>query len=130
MYDVRDLTFVANMGVLQQPVDKTNWRARHDKTSLFAHTTQTEETAQVDVYKTFAGSGVGGRLLNVLAGDGYGYKTGAISVSGSAQPIVSKATSLIVVDPNGYELFNPTLDVPGTTDIAGAVKSKQYHKCR
>jgi len=41
-------------------------------------------------------------------------------LAGSAQSIVSKITSLLVVDPNGYELFNP---LPGTTDITEAVKS-------
>ena len=63
MYDAKDLTFVANMGVLQQPVDKTDWIKHTDQTALFSHNTQTAEAAQVDVYEAFAGFGVGGAFL-------------------------------------------------------------------
>jgi len=33
----KDLAFIANMGILQHPVSKENWRQLHDKTALFAH---------------------------------------------------------------------------------------------
>lgn len=37
LFDRGQLSFVANMGILQQPVQKDNWRKLHDKTALFAH---------------------------------------------------------------------------------------------
>ena len=111
MYIAKELTFFANMGVLQQSgVTENNWRTLHDKTSLFSHNTQTEETANVDIYDEFAGIGIGGRMLDILAADGY--KTGALSVSGSAPPIVSKSSPVLVVSPNGYAKFNPITDNP------------------
>jgi uncharacterized protein (DUF1501 family) len=66
MYIAKELTFFANMGVLQQSgVTENNWRTLHDKTSLFSHNTQTEETANVDIYDEFAGIGIGGRMLDI-----------------------------------------------------------------
>jgi len=128
MYTANELAFIANTGILQRSgVTEENWRSFHDKTSLFSHNTQTEETANVDVYGKFSGLGVGGRMLDILAADGY--KTGAISVSGSAPPIVSKSSPLLVVSPNGYDKFNPILDNPYTNsdkkfgnDVTDAVK--------
>jgi uncharacterized protein (DUF1501 family) len=111
LYNEKELMFVANMGILQQGgVNEQNWRKLHDSTNLFAHNTQTEETANVDIFDKYAGIGVGGRMLDVLAANGY--KTGAVSVSGSAPPIVSKGTPLLAVNPSGYEKFNPILDRP------------------
>ncbi len=40
LYDSEELTFLANVGVLQQPVTKSNWRQGHSDTRLFAHNTQ------------------------------------------------------------------------------------------
>ena len=37
LFDRGQLSFVANMGILQQPVQKDNWRKLHSKTALFAH---------------------------------------------------------------------------------------------
>ena len=109
LYDEKELLFIANMGILQQSgVTEQNWKKMHDETSLFAHNIQTEETANVDIFDKYAGIGVGGRILDVLAANGY--KTGAISVSGNAPPIVSKSTPLLAVNPNGYEKFNPIVD--------------------
>ena len=81
------------------------------------HSTQTEETANLDIFNKFAGAGVGGRILDALAADKY--KTGAISVSGSAPPIASKSTPLLVVNPSGYEKFD---QVYWTSNVAAAVK--------
>lgn len=68
----------------------------------------------MDIYDEFADIGVGNRLLHVLAADNY--KTGAIGVSGSVPPIVSKSSPLLVVGPFGYEQFNPMLDNVANSD--------------
>ena len=65
MYIANEVAFIANMGILQRSgVTEKNWRTFHDKTSLFSHNTQTEETANVDIYEKFSGIGVGGRMLD------------------------------------------------------------------
>ena len=117
LYDSKDLTFISNLGILQEPVDKTNWRKKHDRTALFAHNTQTEETAYVDIYDSVAGIGIGGRITDVLESDGF--KTGVVSVAGSAPPITSKKTPLLVVNPAGYEEFSP---IPWNPDVVPPVK--------
>jgi len=48
----------------------------------------------MDIFGKMQG-GVGGRMLDALAEGGY--NTGAISVSGTAPPLVSKSTPLLVV---------------------------------
>lgn len=56
-------------------------------------------------------------MLDALAEGGY--NTGAISVSGTAPPLVSKSTPLLVVNPAGYEKFN---QVPWALNVADAVR--------
>lgn len=59
MYDDKELAFVANMGVLQDTgVTKSNYRTKHGKTALFSHNTQTEETANVDIFDQQAGKSI------------------------------------------------------------------------
>ena len=108
------------MGILQQSgVTKDNWRTLHDKTALFAHNTQTEETANIDVYDTYAGIGICGRIIDELTKTGY--NTGAISVSGAAPPMVSKSTPLLVVNPFGYAKFHPNTRAKDVTADAKKV---------
>ncbi len=45
LYDDKGLAFIANMGILEQPADMSNWVQRTRNTALFAHNTQTQETA-------------------------------------------------------------------------------------
>jgi len=109
LYNEKELLFIANMGLLQQTgITEQNWRSLNSETNLFSHNTQTEETANVDIFDKYAGIGVGGRMIDILVANGY--KTGAISVSGNAPPIVSKSTPLLAVNPYGYDKFNPIMD--------------------
>lgn len=57
LYNDNDLLFMANVGTLQQYVNKDNWRTKSSKTALFAHNIQAEEAANVDVYDQKAGRG-------------------------------------------------------------------------
>ena len=57
LYNDNDLLFMANVGTLQQYVNKDNWRSRSSKTALFAHNVQSEEAANVDIYDQKAGRG-------------------------------------------------------------------------
>jgi len=105
LYNEKSLSFIANLGILQEPVTKSDWRKKSGATALFAHNTQTEETAAVDIFDEYAGVGVGGRILDAMFAKNF--KPGAVSVSGSAPPVVAKSSPLLVVDPSGYEEFDP-----------------------
>ena len=106
LYNSGDLSFFANIGVLQQPVtDKEKYREQNKKTALFSHNTQQEEINSVDIYDDTAGIGVCGRMADVLSLNGY--SPGTVSVAGGAPALVSKNSPLLVVNPFGYEEFNP-----------------------
>ena len=118
LYDSKDLNFMANVGVLQQHVTKSDWRQGHSDTQLFAHNTQQNEINFVDIFDEEAGSGVCGRILDVLSLNGY--KPGAVSVNGVASTLRSNTLSTVVIDSNGYQEFNPTSFLTG--DISNTVK--------
>jgi hypothetical protein len=82
LYDDKDLIFLANVGVLQEYADNTNWWQRTTKTQLFAHNVQQDETGFVDIFRQTAGFGVCGRMADTVGR--LGYKAGSSSVSGVA----------------------------------------------
>ena len=118
LYDSQDLAFFANLGVLQQRVTKEDWWQNHRETALFAHNTQQEEINFVDIFEEEAGRGVCGRMLDILALNGY--KPGAISVNGIASTLRSDLSPQIVVESSGYQKFNPTSYL--TSDVTSKVK--------
>jgi hypothetical protein len=106
LYDDGDLLWMANMGVLQEPVTKDNWIDKTDKTALFAHNIQYDEVHKMDIFDQQAGRGVGGRMVDVLLKNGV--NAGTVSVSGIADTLVSNSASLFVLDPRiGFEKLNP-----------------------
>jgi uncharacterized protein (DUF1501 family) len=117
LYNDGDLTFLANIGVLQQYVNKDNWWQKTTRTSLFAHNTQQDEVNYVDILDTQAGRGVLGRMIDILGKNGM--KTSAMSVSGVASALVSRLNPLFVLDPYNYEKVNP---IPWADDIMGQIK--------
>ncbi len=117
LYNDGDLAFLANIGVLQQYVNKDNWWEKTSRTSLFAHNTQQDEVNFVDIFDTQAGRGVLGRMIDILTKNGM--KTSSMSVSGIANALVSKLSPLFVLDPYNYEKVNP---IPWAEDILGQIK--------
>lgn len=120
LFDDNDLTFFANMGVLQVPSTKDDWAQNHRETALFAHNTQQEEINFVDIFDDQAGTGVCGRMLDILAMNGY--KPGSISVNGIASSLRSKSSPTIVVDSAGYQAVNPVSRLEVTTDITDKIR--------
>jgi hypothetical protein len=107
LYDDKDLLWIANMGILQEPVTKDNWQDKTDKTALFAHTIQQDEVQAMDIFNLQAGRGVGGRMVDVLINNGV--NAGTASVNGLADTLVSSLAALFVLDARlGVEKFNPT----------------------
>jgi uncharacterized protein (DUF1501 family) len=122
LYNSGDLSFFANFGVLQQPVnDKQLYLELNSKTALFSHNTQQQEIDSVDIADDTAGLGILGRMTDILNLNGY--QTGTISVLGAAPALVSNKTPLLVVNSYGYDKFNP---VPW--EIVDKTKIKEVNK--
>jgi len=106
LYNAGDLLFVANMGILQEPLyDKQNFWKKTDKTQLFSHNIQTDEVANVDIHDVQGGRGIGGRLIDAVKRKGL--TAGGVSVNGIPDVLVSNTGSLFTVDANGLQTFNP-----------------------
>jgi len=70
LYAEGDAMFFANIGTLDKPVTKADW-LQQTRTSLFAHNTQQQELARLDIGKELDLSGVGGRMMDALKELGY-----------------------------------------------------------
>jgi uncharacterized protein (DUF1501 family) len=115
LYKAGDLSFFVNAGVINQPMNKANyWRLT--KTGLFGHNTMQEEAQQLDPFDTAPGTGVLGRMCDILKQKKF--KTQPVTVQDSAVAVVGVPGN--GVDPlliSSYETnkFNPIS--PGDTFI-------------
>jgi uncharacterized protein (DUF1501 family) len=131
LYDSKDLSFVANIGVLQQHVTKENW-SKVTGTALFAHNFQQEEINLMDMFNNEGGRGLCGRMLDILGLNGF--KPGSISVNGIASSLRSRSFPSIVLDWGGYQKFNPTapdfasevLDKVKEVNTAASIRSSLF----
>jgi uncharacterized protein (DUF1501 family) len=85
LYKSGDLAFFANVGVLNQPVTQGDYYLK-TKTALFAHNMMQEETQRVDPYEKAPGTGMFGRMCEVLKKKGF-----------NAQPINVQEVSISTV---------------------------------
>jgi uncharacterized protein (DUF1501 family) len=85
LYKAGDLAFFANVGVLNQPVTPDDYYLK-TKTALFAHNMMQEETQKVDPYEKAPGTGMLGRMCEVLKKKGF-----------NAQPINVQDVSIATV---------------------------------
>jgi len=118
LYNESSILFVANAGLLVAPVDKTNYREL-TPTQLFAHNAMNRDTKRVDLYNVYGGTGVVGRINDMLTKRGY--VTGAYSISGNdvtlaGQPGKSPAASIL--SSSGVAPFN---EDPSITDMNSKV---------
>jgi uncharacterized protein (DUF1501 family) len=110
LYKDGDLAFFANAGVINRPVNKNNYY-EETKTQLFAHNHMVEEAQSLDPFDGAPGTGVLGRMCDVLNQKGF-----------NAQPItVEDATIATVgvpgvavdplsVSPYGSSAFYPSAE--------------------
>ena len=96
LYKSGDLSFFANAGVLNLPVNKENYWQR-TKTSLFGHNTMQDEAQKIDPFDNAPGSGILGRVCDILKRKGF-----------SPQPITVQDASVATVGLPGVE-FDPLL---------------------
>eukprot|EP00957_Ditylum_brightwellii_P203555 15335156-Ditylum_brightwellii.AAC.1 len=107
LYNEGSALFFANAGVLDDYADETNYKVK-SVTNLFAHNTMQRATKRLDPYKEIRGTGVLGRMNDVLTRNGF--KTSTISTDSASialvgQPGVSPDPSII--SKNGVDEFNP-----------------------
>ena len=107
-------SFFANVGVLFEEVTKENWNVR-TPTQLFAHNIQRKDTQQIDPFQGVAGTGVLGRMADVLTENGF--QTGSFSISGenfvlAAEP--QKSPEINFISKKGVSKFNEN---PSTEDM-------------
>lgn len=101
LYNEEDLLFFANTGVLSQPVNKDNYYILTN-TQLFAHNHMQRETKRVDPYEISSGTGVLGRMTDVLSREGH--NTGSFSVDRFSVALVGKpgiSDAPMIVDRRG-----------------------------
>lgn len=117
LYDNDDLLFFANTGVMSQPVDKTNYNILTE-TQLFAHNHMQEESKRVDPYKTSSGTGVLGRMSDVLVKQGN--NVGSFSLDRYSVALVGRpgiSASPMIVNRNGV----PSIYMDDVKDMVGSL---------
>jgi len=110
LHDAEELTFFANMGFLQYPVNKYNWTKTQSQ--LFAHNSQQYDAQRLDLKKVVGETGVGGRLLDELAKKGFKTSTNSVNTHAHAaagDPILANPTRQITPwTPDSFNI-NPSL---------------------
>jgi len=108
LYQNQDLLFLANIGVLNGPVSKEDYKSR-TVTELFSHNSMEKEVNTLDPWKTFVGTGTLGRMAEAL--DASGYLTGKTTVDAAPGNLADVSGSPIVsLDRDGVEaLAKPSL---------------------
>ena len=116
LYNEQDLLFMANVGVLTQYVNRSNYDIRTE-TPLFSHNSMQDEVAKLDPFKSAPGTGALGRMADVLQLKGYmtarttidAPSSNLASNSGSTPPIFSmsaRGVSLFNVAPSSSTMNN------------------------
>lgn len=79
LYNDGDLSFFANVGQLDAPVTKDNYFL-NTRSQLFAHNAMQEEAQRLDPWDKVAGTGILGRMCDVLTAKGYTSQTVTVRV--------------------------------------------------
>ena len=122
LYDNGDLLFFANTGVLSQPVNKDNYYVLTN-TQLFAHNHMQRETKRIDPYELSSGTGVLGRMSDVL--NRGGTSVGSFSVDRFSVALVGRpgeSDSPMIVNRYGV----PEVHLDDTKDIMKNLHNISY----
>ena len=106
LYQDNDALFVANTGVMTKPVTKDTYGSE-TVTQLFAHNTMQREAKRVDPFDTYTGTGVLGRMRDILNHNSF--KTNAISIDTSSVALVGEpgiSNGASIISQNGISDFN------------------------
>lgn len=81
LYNQKDALWIQNLGTLGKPMNNTVDYVKESKFQLYAHNTMQHEFYTCDPYEENPGTGVFGRMLDMLR-EKRGYQTSANSISG------------------------------------------------
>lgn len=108
MYDDGDLVFLANTGVLTEPVSKFDFKAK-TATQLFAHNEMQAEIDRLDPLNSAVGTGTLGRMADIL--EQRGFRTGRTVVESSPLNLAGLSSApdpIFTLDQDGVRLLNLT----------------------
>ncbi len=100
LYTDKDLLFFANTGVLSRPVNKNNYREQTN-VKLFAHNHMQRESKLIDPYGINSGTGVLGRISDILTRSGSNvgsFSVGLYSVALVGKPGVTASPMIVNID--------------------------------
>ncbi len=103
LYDDEDLLFFANTGVLSKPVNKDTYYTQTN-VQLFSHNHMHKEAMTIDPYENNIGTGVLGRIKDILHQKGS--NVGSFSVDGLTVALVGKpgvSGSPVVIGSRGLQ---------------------------
>ena len=104
LYDESDLLFLANTGVLTEPVDRTDYLEK-TLARLFAHDSMQEEVKALDPLNAAVGTGALGRMADVLQVNGF--RTDRIVIEDDPTSLAGYSLSPIVtLDEDGVVELN------------------------
>jgi uncharacterized protein (DUF1501 family) len=110
----QEVAVLANTGVLLGPVTQDNWKDVHAQTNLFAHDVQQRASKYVDPFQDKAGTGVLGRMndvLSELADDPF--QTGQLSLEGNGEVVAGEGDGFTnFVSSKGASPFDPNPSIP------------------
>jgi hypothetical protein len=113
MYNDSELAFLANVGILDNPVTKQDFRFK-TRTPLFSHNSMTDAVNKLDPFNTNVGTGTLGRMADVL--DEAGFQTGRTAVSSTPEALSGdsfEGSAIVAIDEDGVKRF---ID-PGLTNF-------------
>lgn len=118
LYDLGKLNFVANAGLLGKPgVNVDNYRGE-TPVQLFAHNAMTQEAKREDLFEEFTGTGVGGRMADVLTAAGI--TTDLFSIDGQQVLLTGQAgqgPSQFILSGSGLSAFNSNPSISNMNDV-------------
>eukprot|EP00957_Ditylum_brightwellii_P015741 1186710-Ditylum_brightwellii.AAC.1 len=123
IYNEGNGAFLANFGHLFKPVTKKDWLFE-TKTDLFSHYTMNQDAQRVDAFQEVAGTGVLGRLLDVME-EKKNMTVGPISINTQTVMLDGKPEIGRLVDTlpaNGGKEFDFETDLQFSNELVAAVE--------
>ena len=123
LYDQGKLNFVANAGLMAKPVTTDDYRGE-TPVQLFAHNAMTLEAKREDLFDEFVGTGVGGRMADVLTQAGI--PTNLFSIDGQQIVLTGEAGQgprQVILSGGGISAFNNNPSIDGMNDVIKALNN-------
>jgi uncharacterized protein (DUF1501 family) len=124
LYNDGKLKFVANAGLMAKPVTTADYRGE-TPVQLFAHNAMTLEASREDLFDEYAGSGVGGRMADILTNASI--PTNVFSIDGQQVFLTGEAgqggPSQFSVSEGGLSTFNSNPSIANMNDVIKALNN-------